>query len=404
MAIGLALIGGVGIIHRSQSIEAQASMVRKVKQYQTGFILQVSTLSPRHSVADALRVQAEQSISGIPITQDGKMGGRLVGIVTKRDLEGIEDTSSRLRDHMTTNVVSISEPVVLREAREKMQRNKVGKLPVVNDDKELVALICRGDLKREWENPQASRDANKQLLCAAALSAVEEDAWDRANALIDAGVDVLYLDTGDGVTVDTLGLIKDLMREFEGTDIIAGPVKSRKQAKDLCEVGVDGILVGGCTGTEATDAYEIAKFARNSFGVPVLVDGAVHNVGQMLKAFCVGASSVALGASMLAGTEEAPGDYFYKDGIRVKVQHVPQGQGFGLAGGVVNKGSVKVLVPHLVTTVQLGMQELGLKSLSEIHAGLNAGTLRLEQQLPCEALEQPLQLQRVAVPALYNCW
>jgi len=335
------------------------------------------------------------------------MGGRLKGIVSKRDLEGVEDMNALASTYMTSDLVTISEPVVLREAREQMQTSKVGKLPVVNSDKELVALICRGDLKKEREHPLATRDGNKSLLCAAAVSTNEPEVWDRVCALVNAGVDVLFVDTDEIVDNNTIALIREIKREFESTDILAGSARTVHQVKDLCDAGADGIFVG-CTGSEATDAYHVAKYARATFGVPVLIDCGIQNVGQMLKAFCLGASTVALGPAHLMGTEEMPGDYFYRDGVRVKLQRGSSGQGrsvnMATADVVVSKGSVKALVPHILQAVRHGLRELGLASIYDVHTALNDGKLRLERQLPPDVPEQPLQLHRVAVPTLYNRW
>lgn len=416
MAIGLALIGGMGIIHKNQSISDQVAMVKQVKHYETGFILKCHTLGPRQTVIDAKRLQEEHGISGIPITENGRMGGKLVGLVTKRDMEVAEDDSAQLQNVMTKKLVTISEPVTLLVARKKMQEAKVGKLPVVNEDNQLVALICRGDLKRDREHPQASLDANRQLICGAAISASEvrcTGGMNRAKELFDAGVDLLCLDMDDGINTSGIDLIRSLKKQCEGVDILAGPVATSRQVRELCEAGVDGVLVSGGGPGSATTVYEIAKYARLHYAIPVLVDGGVQDSSSLLKALCLGASSVCLDSELLAGTEEAPGDYLFLDGgVRAKLYSTMEPKdtarvAMGTTSAIIGKSTVKTFVPRLLRIVGAGLQEIGLRNLSDIHSGLTNGTLRLERRAPgksCVTTEPTLRLQRVAASGLHNRW
>eukprot|EP00419_Tripos_fusus_P085906 CAMPEP_0172845348 /NCGR_PEP_ID=MMETSP1075-20121228/32833_1 /TAXON_ID=2916 /ORGANISM="Ceratium fusus, Strain PA161109" /LENGTH=432 /DNA_ID=CAMNT_0013689937 /DNA_START=47 /DNA_END=1343 /DNA_ORIENTATION=+ len=370
MAIAMAQMGGLGIIHRNQSIESQAAMVKKVKQYETGFILQCETLRPNSTVRDALALQAERGCSGIPITDNGKMGGRLVGIVTKRDLESVDDTSAPLRAIMSENVVTVMEPVAIKAARETMAHAKVSKLPIVNEDNELVAMMCRGDVRREFENSGATKDANRSLVVAAAVGDNEEDAWSRVEALVEAGTDLFFLDTSDGVLPDSIHLVKRLKDTHEDIDVIAGRVHSIRQAKMLCDAGVDGVCVGGAGAATATALYKVASFVKTTYALPVMADCASADIGQAFKAICLGASTVVVDP-MLNGTEEAPGDHTYLDGVRLKLRHGPPGADcprvLSSAGVIVNQGSAKHVVPRLVQGVALGLRELGIRSLADIH-------------------------------------
>jgi len=408
MAIAMALMGGVGIIHRRQSIETQAAMVRRVKQYGTGFILQCETLKPGNTVEDARKLMAERGCSGIPLTDSGRMGGKLLGLVTARDLDTTDDRKLPLRGVMTKDLAYVREPVTIKKAREVMAEAKVAKLPVVNKERELVALICRGDLKREREHPNATRDANRSLVCGASVCASDQDAWDRVQALIDAGVDLVSVDTEDGVFPDTIHFIKRVKDNNEDLDILAGPVKSCRQAKALCDSGIDGLRVGGAGPAEATALYEIARFVHENYDIPVLADGEACDVSGMLKALCLGAVAITLHTT-LEGTEEAPGDHYYHDGVRVKLRHgQPRPQGpalveMGTARTAVISGSVQTLIRHLLQGVEVGMQELGIRSLADVPAALADGELRLERQMPREFPEHPL-LQRIAVSGLHEHW
>jgi len=418
MAIQLALMGGVGIIHRKQSIADQAAQVRRVKQYETGFILNPQMLGMHNTVAEADRIRAEHGCSGIPITATGRMGGKLVGIVTSRDIDAAPDRNAPLKTIMTHEVVYATEPVILREALQKMQKEKVAKLPVLNEDRELVALICRGDLKRHREHPDATLDANKQLVVGAAVSARGENAWDRARALVDAGVDFLLLDTDEGIGPDTVEYAKRLKETFDGTDVIAGRVSCCQQAKELANAGVDALRVGaagtgfgpGGAGAEATSIFEVARFARISYGIPVLFDGKVRNASHMLKGICLGASAVFLD-TMLDGTEEAPGEHYYREGVRVKLGCSPallKGNSImstHIPGAVVDKGPAKTLINHVLEAVQSGLKDLGIKQIGDIGQALAAGLLRLERQMPPrkELMDQP-QLQRSVVSSLHCQW
>lgn len=418
MAIALALMGSIGVIHRNQSIVNQAAMVKKVKSYESGFIMNPRTLGPKHTVADASRLQNTWGISCLPITDNGRMGGKLVGIVTKRDVEGVEDKKTKIADIMVTNYAYLRAPVTFPQAMEAMRNVKMAKMPVVDDDNFLVALICRGDVKRSKDYPNASKDKNRQLLVAGAL---RDDELERARALIDAGVDAFYLETEEGMHSETLDCLKQLKATYQNTDVMVGPITSPWQARDLCASGVDALRVAGSDNFAASLVYEIAKYARNNYGIPVLADSRIHNESQMLKALCLGASTVAIN-ELLEGTEETPGQYFYQDGVRMKLrQHpdqmeeVPTVSRYGptsnsriietsVACSIVNKGSVRMLVPYLLQGLKNGLKELCIKNLPDIGNALGNGSVRMERQLPCKRPATHPPLTPVMVSSLNNRW
>lgn len=414
MAMALALSGGLGIIHREMSIKDQAMKVQRVKMYNCGFILNPACLAPRHTVEMAQKLQNQLGCSGIPITENGRVGGRLLALVTKRDLEEMPSTA-QLSSVMNRDVVFAQEPVTLKEAHATMQQAKVAKLPVLNKDQELVALICRRDMKQVSKHPLASRDANRQLMVAASVTANDADAWDRVKAMVESGADVLSLEIDDGVDHYVTSFLKQIKEEFAGVDVIAGPVNSIRQASLLCENGADAIRVGRAHGAEATVIYEISRYLRQNFGVPVIADVEVNDSGQMLKALLLGASTVCLD-SMVQRCEEVPGDLIFREGVRVKLAQ----PGFGADGttgrisaaavemGVANtpcidRGSALGYVPVLLQQLCRGLQDVGLESLSDTSKALDQGLLRLELQCcrPNVEIPQAPKMFPIVVNALH---
>mmetsp|Transcript_14063 Transcript_14063/g.26283 ORF Transcript_14063/g.26283 Transcript_14063/m.26283 type:complete len:495 (-) Transcript_14063:76-1560(-) len=381
MAMTLALEGGIGIIHRHMPIEAQAVKVRRVKQYHSGFILNPACVAPKTSLQKAKALQAELGCSGLPVTENGKMGGRLVGMVTKRDLEG-QQGNVPVASVMNRDVVIALEPVTLKDACARMQEAKVSKLPVVNRDGELVALLCRGDLKMALQHPTASRDANRQLMVAAAVSAHEPDGWERVKAMVEAGADILSLDVDDGIDQYVVAFLKQMKEVFAGIDVIVGPVNCLSQASLLCEHGADAVRVGDACGAEATTIYELSRTLRSNYGVPVIADVGVRDAGQILKALLLGANSVCLDA-MLGRCEEASGLQIFREGVRVRLETGPQGSGT-VASGVpmttVDRGLALTFLPFLLNQVRRGLQELGIESLGDVSKALEGGILRVETQ------------------------
>jgi len=404
MAVTLALVGGIGIIHCNQSIAEQEKMVSQVKRYQNGFIMDPYVLGPSNSVADVDKIKASEGFSGVPITDNGQLGGKLIGMVTSRDIDCVEDRRTKIEQVMTkqTKLVIGYEPITLREASQKLQKEKKGKLPIVNEDMELVALISLTDLKKDRDYPLSSKDPNKQLLVGAAVSVSEyvPDDIERARRLIASGADVICLDSEQGDSIYQIDFLKKLKSEFPNVDVIAGNVLSCRQAKALCDAGADAIKVGpgahimpssgdgfAVGRPQATAVYEIAKYARENYGVPAIADGPISHPGQMMKAVALGASTIMI-SSLFSGTQEAPGDYYYDGGTRVKVCRGTRSVSainrkdtispLGVRGAVIDKGSVKDSVPYMLQTIRNGMYEMGFKTIAEVHNGIYNGEVRME--------------------------
>lgn len=422
MAITMALQGGIGIIHSNLTIEEQAAEVRTVKKYKNGFILDPVCLSPESIADDVLKIKREKGFSSFPITDNGKIGGKLMGIISNRDTAFIEDSRSKVKEFMTPReqLVVAKDGVSLQEANEILKTSKKGKLPVVNDKDEIVALIARTDLKKNKENPLASKDkVNKQLLVGAAIGTRPQDR-ERAAALVEAGVNVIVIDSSQGDSIYQIDMIKHLKEKYPDVDVIAGNVVTPSQAHRLIQAGADSLRVGMgigsiCTTQEvcavgraqASAVFHVAKFAKR-FGVPVIADGGVKSTGHITKALCLGAGAVMMG-SMLAGTDESPGEYFYQDGVRLKRY---RGMGSleamnaggdkryvwddmqtqvkvaqGVSGAVQDKGTLRRYIPYLMQGVGHGLQDAGLKSVAEAHAKLYADELKFEIRSPAAQKE-----------------
>ncbi|KAL7430688.1 hypothetical protein ACHAXH_001934 [Discostella pseudostelligera] len=425
MAISMALQGGIGIIHSNFTIEDQASEVRKVKRFKNGFITDPICLSPDSTVGDVMDLKERHGYSGIPITDSGSMGGKLMGIVSNRDITFINDRSMKLREIMTPrDKLSVAKQgVELNEANEILKESKKGKLPVINENDELVALIARTDLLKNIEFSKASKDAvTKQLLVGAAIGTRPEDR-ERARALVEAGVDVIIVDSSQGDSVYQIQIIQYLKTTFPKLEVIGGNVVTPSQAIHLIQAGADALRVGMgigsiCTTQEvcavgraqASAVYHVAKFARK-YGVPILADGGIKSTGHITKALALGASCVMMG-SMLAGTDEAPGEYFYQDGVRLKryrgmgsIEAMSKGSekryvwensssaphaikvAQGVSGAVQDKGTLLRYIPYLVQGVRHGMQDAGVKSLDEMWDGLYNDKLRFEIRSPAAQKE-----------------
>ncbi len=326
MAIALARHGGIGIVHRNLSIGDQVSEVDKVKRSESGMIVEPLTLRADAQVSDALALMEAYRVSGVPITDKA---GKLVGILTNRDLRFEKDTKQSVSALMTSkNLVTAPVGTTLLEAESLLHRHRIEKLPVVDGDGVLKGLITVKDIQKRIEFPMATKDLHGRLRVGAAVG-VGPDARERAQALIAAGADVLVVDTAHGHSrgvVEMVATIKGLSGEFE---VIAGNIATPEAGEALIDAGADGLKVGIGPGTicttrvvagvgvpQITAVYDVAELAARH-GVPVIADGGITSSGDVAKAIAAGADTVMLG-SMLAGTDEAPGDVVFANGERFK--------------------------------------------------------------------------------------
>jgi IMP dehydrogenase len=412
MAIEMALMGGIGIIHYNNSIAEQANMVRIVKRFENGFILNPVVLSANDTVSDVVAISKQMNFSGFPVTDNGKMYGKLLGIVTKRDVDFVADPLTLVSEVMTKEVITGHEGSSLEEARQILIQSKKSLLPIINQEGSLVALISRKDMKSSKEFPLASKGKNMHLLVGAAVGTRLEDR-DRVAALSDAGVDVIVIDSSQGDSIYQIAMIQYIKDNFPHIEVIGGNVVTATQAEHLIAAGVDGLRIGMGSGSicitqevmavgrgQATSVFQVAKTAHE-YGVPVIADGGIRNPGHVFRALSLGADTVMMG-SMLAGTEEAPGDYFIEGGVRVKKYRgmgsleamaknsaerylndknaikIPQ----GVSGAVADKGSVRNLVAFLSEALRHSMQEVGASSLQQLAVYRESEALRFEWRTP----------------------
>lgn len=410
MAIGMALIGGLGIIHSNNTIEEQASLVERVKRFENGFIHDPLVLSPNHTIADVLQKKQKYGFSGIPITEDGKKNGKLIGIVTNRDIDFEKNFDIPLKDVMSTNLETAQVGISLSEANEILKASKKGKLPIVDKDGNLQSLICRSDLIKNKEYPNASKDSQKRLQVGASVSTHTHDN-ERVDALIEKGVDLIVIDSAQGYSSYQINFLKEIKKRYPDVDIMAGNVVTTEQAIALIDAGADSLRIGmgpgsicitqdtmACGRAQASAVYCTAKAAKER-NIPVIADGGITNIGDITKALAIGAASVMVGG-MLAGTQEAPGEYFYDNGVRLKkyrgmasIEAMEAGGGKryfaddqkirvaqGVSGTVMDKGTLFEFVPYLVQGVKHSFQDMGVTNVAQLHEALYQEKLRFEKR------------------------
>lgn len=326
MAIAMAREGGIGVLHKNMTIEQQALKVRKVKRAESGMIIDPVTLPITAKVGDAKDSMKEHSIGGIPIVDDA---GKLIGIVTNRDLRFEKNLARPLEEVMTSeNLVTVSEGTSLEDAEVILQENKIEKLPVVNAEDKLVGLITFRDITKLTQKPMANKDTYGRLRVAAAVG-VTGDAVDRAEALVNAGVDAIIIDTAHGHTKGVVQVLKEVKKKFPDLDVVVGNIATGEAAKYLVEAGADAVKVGIGPGSICTTrvvagvgfpqfsaVLEVAAAIKGS-GVPVIADGGIRYTGDIPKAIAAGADCVMLG-SLLAGTKESPGETIIYEGRKFK--------------------------------------------------------------------------------------
>ena len=325
MAIAMARAGGIGVLHKNMAIDRQAAEVDRVKRSESGMILNPITLSPEATLREANALMQRFRISGVPIVD---REGKLVGIITNRDLQFERSLDRPLRETMTRErLVTAPVGTTLEEAERILAKHRVEKLPVVDDSGTLRGLITVKDIHKRRQHPNANKDQHGRLRCAAAIGA-GGDYLDRARALVDAGVDVLVIDTAHGHSEGVLRATGAVREAFPDVQLVAGNIATRAGARALAERGVDAVKVGVgpgsicttrvVTGVGVPQLSAVLEAVAGAGDIPVIADGGIKYSGDMVKALAAGASSVMMG-SMLAGTEESPGEAFLAEGRRFKM-------------------------------------------------------------------------------------
>ncbi len=407
MAIAMAQLGGVGIIHKNLDIPEQASEVDRVKRSESGMIVNPITLSPRSSVYQALELMKKYRISGVPITEDGRNEGRLVGILTNRDLRFQHDVQQPISEVMTReNLITVPVGTTLAQAEEILHRHRVEKLLVVDKDFCLRGLITVKDIQKAIKYPNASKDSLGRLRVGAAVG-IAADTIERTEALVAAHVDLLVLDSAHGHSQNVLDMARRLRREFPSVDLIAGNVATADGTRALIDVGVDAVKVGIGSGSICTTrviagigvpmvtAVSDCSAAAEPHGIPVIADGGVRYSGDLTKAVAVGASTVMIG-SLFAGTDESPGELILYQGRSFKEYRgmgsigamrrgskdryfqeefdlaAPADDGLqklvpeGIEGRVPHKGTVSAMIHQLVGGLRAGMGYCGTATISTL--------------------------------------
>lgn len=392
MARDMALLGGIGIIHHSNTIEEQCRLVAKVKNFKNGFITKPDCMAKTATIADAEQRTKERGYSGFLITENGLQGEKLLGIVSSRDTDFHDDKDSTLEKVMVpvSELVTIEDGCTLDDANDLLQKHKLGKLPVLSKDGKVVSLISRTDLTKNRDFPNATKDpVTKRLLCGAAVA---EGDYARVDALVEAGADVLVIDSKQGNSTAQVETIKYIKKKYPTIEVIGGNAVTSSQVENLISAGVDALRVGMGSGAvstaqvlkavgraQASAIYYTSRIAAKH-GIPVIADGAVANTGCAIKALSAGASCVMMG-SLLAGTEESPGQYFFQDGMRLKKFRGTAAQNAfrtGVSGAVVDKGTIRRFIPYMAQSVKHGFQDLGETSIMNLHEGISSGRVRFE--------------------------
>ena len=394
MAIAMARQGGIGIIHKNMSIEAQADEVDKVKRSENGVITDPFSLSPEHTLADANELMAKFRISGVPITE----GKKLVGIITNRDLKFETDFTRKIKESMTSEgLVTAPEGITLEEAKKILAKARKEKLPIVDKDFNLKGLITIKDIEKTIKYPLAAKDAQGRLLCGAGVG-ITANVLDRVAALTEAKVDVIVLDSAHGHSENVLRCLRMIKEAYPDLQVIAGNVATGEATRALIEAGADAVKVGIGPGSICTtrvvagigvpqitaimDCYAVAR----EYGIPIIADGGIKYSGDIVKALAAGASVVMLG-SLVAGCKETPGEYELYQGRQFKVyrgmgslgamgkgssdryfqannkKYVPE----GVEGRVPYKGPLADTIYQMVGGLRSGMGYVGCANIPEMH-------------------------------------
>ena len=393
LAIALAREGGIGVIHKNMSIAEQAAHVRRVKRAESGMIYDPITISKEQTVGDALKLMSENKIGGIPVVDADNM---LIGIVTNRDLRFQRDMSRKIEEVMTKDNIITTHSTELEKASEILLSNKIEKLPVVDDNGRLIGLITYKDITKIQDHPNACKDKKGRLRVAAGIG-ITADALDRVKALMAEGVDAVVLDSAHGHSKNIINALKNIKSHFPELDVVVGNIATAEAAKMLVEAGADGVKVGIGPGSicttriiagvgvpQLTAIYDCANAIKGS-GVPVIADGGLRYSGDCVKALAAGGDCVMVG-SMFAGTEESPGetiiyngrkfktyrgmgsidamkagssDRYFQGGENNALKLVPE----GIVGRVPFKGSLSETVYQLVGGIRAGMGYCGASNI-----------------------------------------
>ncbi|MCI8927414.1 MAG: IMP dehydrogenase [Lachnospiraceae bacterium] len=393
MAIAMARQGGIGVIHKNMSIEAQAEEVDKVKRSENGVITDPFSLTPEHTLADADALMAKFRISGVPVTE----GRKLVGIITNRDLKFETDFTKKIKESMTSEgLITARAGITLEEAKQILAKARKEKLPIVDDDYNLVGLITIKDIEKTIKYPLAAKDAQGRLLCGAGVG-ITANVLERVSALVDAKVDVVVLDSAHGHSANVLRCLRMIKEKYPELQVIAGNIATGDGARALIEAGADAVKVGIGPGSICTtrvvsgigvpqisaimDAYNVAR----EYGIPIIADGGIKYSGDMTKAIAAGGNVCMMG-SMFAGCDESPGSFELYQGRKYKVYRgmgsiaamengskdryfqenarklVPE----GVEGRVAYKGTVEDTVYQLMGGLRSGMGYCGTGTIEEL--------------------------------------
>ncbi|MFY9158517.1 IMP dehydrogenase [Aquirufa ecclesiirivi] len=397
LAIALAQEGGIGIIHKNMTIQQQAAQVRKVKRSESGMIIDPITLHDTQTLGDAQRIMKEFKIGGIPVIDTQ---GILVGILTNRDLRFQKETARPVHEIMTkVNLITANEGISMEAAESILQEHKIEKLPIIDKNGRLIGLITYKDILKRKSHPLASKDSLGRLRVGAAVG-VTHDLLDRVQALVQVGVDVISIDTAHGHSKGVIDALKTVKASYPSLDVIVGNIATGEAAKALAEAGADAVKVGVGPGSicttriiagvgmpQLTAVYEAAK-ALEPYNIPLIADGGIRFSGDIAKAIAGGASTVMIG-SLLAGTDEAPGEMIILEGRKFKSYRgmgsleamedgskdryfqdaeddikklVPE----GIVGRVPFKGSVTEILYQMVGGLKAGMGYCGAGTISDM--------------------------------------
>ena len=396
MAIVMAQMGGIGVLHRNLEVEDQAAAVRAVKRFESGMVVNPITMAPDQTLADALELMARHKISGIPVTEKD---GRLVGIVTNRDVRFAENPAQPVAELMTRDVVTVGPGVSQEEAKRQLHQRRIEKLIVVDEGRRCVGLITVKDIEKAVTYPDATKDSGGRLRVAAATT-VGDKGFERSEALIDAECDLIVIDTAHGHNRDVAAAVERIKRSSNAVQVVAGNVATREATRALIDAGADAVKVGIGPGSicttrivagvgvpQLTAIMDSAEEAAKS-GIPVIGDGGIRTSGDVAKALAGGASAVMIG-SLLAGTEEAPGetflyqgrayksyrgmgsvgamargsaDRYFQQDIKDQLKLVPE----GIEGQVPYKGHARDVIHQLVGGVKAAMGYTGAPTIAEL--------------------------------------